>query len=178
MYKMRVKFGLDKGEMAQIVDIDRQVYGSEPFAVAFQWAEHRPEMYTLITRESTKNVDRVLGYGLVMPLRKIALDALKDGKMGEEELELKYLAEKDPEGFYIASLAVNPSIRSKFPIVSGLIIGNTIAPAIKGDRETLAVTVTRAGENMCKLYGMKQVGENNLFKTMEDHKPKVFGNRK
>ena len=99
-------------------------------------AEQRPEFYTVISRGNN-----VLGYSLVLPLRREAYESLRAGKIGDFELQPRDISD-DPAGFYVASVAASRQIRNRFPLLCGVLVGLVGAQTIRASKEVIAMSRT------------------------------------
>jgi len=133
--------------LPQVCLLDLQNYNLSHPENWLRIAEQRPENYTTITRG-----DNLLGYSLVFPLKKAAYEALRAGRIGDFELQLKDLSE-EPAGFYVASVASSMRIRGRFPFLGGLLVGLVGAQTIKTPKEVIAIPVSRTGKNLAEILG-------------------------
>ncbi len=139
---LTIDFKLQKEYFGQLIDIDKAVFQQEPRPNQVAIAEKRPELYTIIRRG-----DKVVGYGLVLPLRKAALTALKEGRIWEDELDLGCLTDRLPTGFYISSIA---AIQDASERERAMIVGSTVSPPLRIPIETIAIPISEAGDRICR----------------------------
>lgn len=164
---LTIDFKLQKEFRDQLIDLDRTVYQQEPYQNQLLIAERRPEAYTIIRRG-----DQVVGYGLVLPLRKAAFDSLKKGKIWESELDVKCLADRTPAGFYISSIAARPDASER---ERAMIVGSTVSPPLRINFETVAIPISEAGARICiNLLRMTPVWSNPEWKGLGDYIPTLY----
>ncbi len=163
---LTIDFKLQKEHFGQLIDIDRAVFQQEPHQNQIAIAERRPELYTVIRRGND-----VVGYGLVLPLRKTALKALKEGRMWEDEIGLDCLTDR-PVGFYISSIAakLDASERER-----AMIVGSTVSPPFREKHETIAIPISEAGDRICRnLLRMMPVRSRTELKGLDGYIPIVY----
>jgi len=157
---------LKRRYVGQVVELDRINYQQAPFPAALAWAEQRPWMYTLLRRGET-----VLGYGLVIPLIKSAFEALKEGRMWEDEITLNYIAENSPRGYYLASIAANPEANYR---ERALIVGSTVGSLLRSPQEVIAVPISEAGDKIARMIHMEERWCSLKLPGIEKYRPKLF----
>ena len=161
---------LDKAYLEQLCDIDRAAYQLEPTPQALVWAERKPWMYHILRRG-----DEVLGYTLVIPLRKIAYDAMKQGRIWEEELRVSDIDGTDPKGFYGGSIAASPKVRfNRQPFITGTLCGILGGQLGRSSREIIAIPITEAGQNLAEMLKMFPITSELDIKGVDGYSPKVF----
>lgn len=150
----------------QLVDIDRFHFQEEPTTVAKQWAEKKPWMYTVLRRG-----DSVKGYGIVIPLKKLLFEAIRNGEVWEDGIGLEYIADIHPFGFYIASIASSPEASER---ERTMLVGATIGQVLKAPIETITIAISDSGERMCKMVKMDPKWSSLAIKGVGDYKPTMF----
>lgn len=137
---------LDPKFLDQVIDIDWDAFnvGPEPFFL--EMTQQHPELYVVARRG-----DQVKAYGLILPLRRVAFDAIKEGKLWETEFEMHDIDMINPHGFYIAAIAAHPraNIWEK-----GMLVGTTMGTVLRIPQEAIAVAVSQAGEDICHTYNL------------------------
>ena len=134
---------LDRSYIEQLCDIDRISFQSEPFQNALEWAKQKPWMYSVLRRGND-----VLGYTLIMPLRKNAYESIKKGRMWETEISVIDIDNTHPEGFYLASIASARITRNRFPFINGILCGIAGGQLERASLEIMAIPVTRVGQKI------------------------------
>ncbi len=164
---LTIDFKLQREHFGQLIDIDRIVFRQEPHPNQVAIAERRPELYTVIRRG-----DHVVGYGLVLPLRKAALTALKEGKIWEDELNIGCLTDRLPAGFYISSIA---AIQDASERERAMIVGSTVSPPFRTPFETIAIPISEAGNRICRnLLRMIPVRARTEVKGIDGYTPTTY----
>jgi len=159
---------LRREDIGQLCDIDRFNFNSEPTANAIELAERRPGMYHVLRRG-----DEVLGYTLVMPLRKITFDALKQGKIWEDELTVADVS-NSPGGLYICSVAASQRVKNRAPFVSGTLVGLVGGQVGRASTEVIAVPVTRVGEKIARMLRMVPVESELNVPGVDGYVPSMY----
>lgn len=158
---------LERAYLDQLVALDRTAYHQEPTRVSLDWAERRPEMYTILRRG-----DYVVGYGLVLPLRQAPFEALQDGNIWEDELLVSCLSDSStPDGYYLASIVAVPNATAR---ERAMIVGVTVGPLLRAPRETIAIPVSSAGERICHILQMQQRWSSLVLPGLDGYRPSLF----
>jgi hypothetical protein len=159
---------LEKRFLPQISDLDQINFKLEHPRNWIEISESRSDLYTLIRRG-----EEVLGYVLIMPLRRPTFEALKSGTLGDYEVGLRDLSE-NPAGIYVASVASSPRIRNKFGFIGGLLVGIVGGQIAKVPTEVLAIPISRVGEHMARILQMEELQEYDLLPGVEGYQPRIF----
>jgi hypothetical protein len=141
---------LKREYIPQLEEIDFATYGTMPSENYRKIASRFPDAYKLL-----RFGDKVLGYILLLGLNKNCLDALKQGKIGEEEISVIDISQTDPAGIYIASIASAPSVRNQKPFVSGTLVGSLAGRILDFRGEVVAMPVTRTGTNLARMLSLE-----------------------
>jgi hypothetical protein len=152
----------------QLFRIDASSFSEEPTENEIAWAEERPWMYRVLRRRND-----VLGYTLVMPLRKVAFDALRSGRIWEHDIRVKDISD-DPEGFYIGSVASSPSVRLIQPVITGTLLGVMAGQVGRSNKEVMAVPVSRVGEKIAQTIQMQPLDIFPEAPGVKGHVPQVY----
>ncbi len=164
---LTIDFKLQKEHVGKLIEIDRIAYQQEPHQNQLLIAERRPELYTIVRRG-----DHVVGYGLVLPLRKAVFKALKEGRMWEDELGFDCLTDRLPAGFYIASIAAKLEASQR---ERAMIVGSTVSPPLRARAETIAIPISDAGDRICRnLLRMSPILSNPALKGLAGYVPTVY----
>lgn len=155
MKSIKLDSRLKRKYIPQIAEIDFATYGAMPSENYEKIALRFPEAYKVI-----RFGNRVLGYTLVLGLNKRCLDALKQGRIGEEEINIRDISQTSPEGIYIASIAAANFVKNKKPFISGTLVGILAGQVIDFRGEVIAMPVTRTGINLAKMISLKPTGIN------------------
>ncbi len=161
---------LDRKYLGQLCEIDWTAFKLEPTAQAVEWAEENPWMYHVLRRG-----DDVLGYTLVMPLKKRAYDAMKQGRIFEDELELRDIDNNNPKGLYIGSIAASPKVRfNKHPFVTGTLCGVLGGQLGRSSREVIAIPFTKTGQKLAEMLKMRPIDSELDIQGVGGYSPRVF----
>ena len=164
---LTIDFKLHKGHIDQLTAIDRVVYHQEPDQNQMAIADRRPELYTIIRRG-----DFVIGYGLVLPLRKAVFKALKTGQIWEDEINLECLTERLPTGLYITAIATVPGASER---ERAMLVGSTVSPALRTPIETITVPISEAGDRICRnLLRMTPMRSRTELKGIAGYIPTIY----
>lgn len=167
MGKIMIDSSLNRKYLSQLFELDLANFG---IAEGDNWkkiAESKPELYSVLRRN-----DKVLGYTLVLPLRNQAYGELKQGRLSEEELNLKDITE-NPGGFYVASVASDPNAK-KFPFIGGTLVGMVAGQTMRLPMEVLTIAISRTGENLANMWNMNEIGNYDLLTGVNGFQPKIF----
>ena len=137
---------LDPEFLDQIIAIDWEAFNEGPDPFFLQMTETHPDLYVVARRGK-----QVKAYGLVLPLRKVAFDAIKAGKMWETELALRDLDLSNPHGFYVAAIAAHPRANIW---ERGMLVGSAMGTVMRVPQETIAVAVSQAGQDICHTFNL------------------------
>jgi len=165
MRNLRVFPRVEKKHFKQIEQIDSRRFGGNVNPEFFALAQKHPELYTVLCHNND-----VAGYGLVVPVSHFAVEAIKRGEMGEDEI-LKHVEVRKPEADYIASIASDPTAGA---ILRSRLVGYTLGPLLRSPREAIAVAVSEDGDSIAKEIGLKPIGENKTFIGLDGYSPKLF----
>jgi hypothetical protein len=150
MSRLSIDSQLKRKYVPQLEEIDFATYGIMPSENYRKIASRFPDAYKLL-----RFGDKVLGYTLLLGLNKNCLDALKQGKIGEEEISVRDISQTYPEGVYIASIASAPSMRNQKPFVSGTLVGSLTGRILDFRGEVIAMPVTRTGINLARMLSLE-----------------------
>lgn len=154
--------------LLQLCEIDRASFGSEPTPQAMQWAKAKPWMYYVL-----RAGEEVIGYTLVMPLREVAFNAMKKGELWENRLQVSDVADSDPKGFYVASIAAsNRMLRYSF--VVGTLCGILLGELGRCSKPVIAVPITRTGQKLAEILGMSPIPSELRITGVGGYLPRVF----
>ncbi len=157
---------LERKYVDQVIELDRANYEQDPFPAALAWAEQKPWLYTLLRRGET-----VLGYGLVIPLIKNAFEALKEGRIWEDEITLDDISETSPDGYYLASIAASADANYR---ERALIVGSTVGQLLRISKEVIAVPISEAGEKIARMIHMEEWRCSLKLPGIETYRPRLF----
>lgn len=157
---------LNRHYLDQMIELDKVNYGNYPGENFLDIAQRFPWAYTVLRRGHN-----VLGYGLALPLKKNAFDALKVAHMDEEELNSKHIGELSPAGFYFASLAVSPDANYR---ERAMIVGATVGPLLRLSTETIALAVSSQGEKVLKMIHMNPLWSSLNLRGLGGYRPMLY----
>lgn len=159
-------------ELAELLEIDRESFQSEPPRIAFEWFESFPWMYTLLKRQ-TESGWKTKGYGIVIPTTKFVLEGLRRGEFGEEELGRKRIRmPSEAETFYIASIGTKKDITT---YESSRLVGNVTGGVLRATTPVFAIAITESGERVAREIGLEpKPYAGNVFQGVDGYTPKFL----
>lgn len=159
-------------QLLALADIDRTNFQCETSEVALAWANKFPWMYTLIERETPEGWV-TMGYGLVIPTRKRVIEALRQGKIGEEDITGKEIKQpKDADGFYVASIGTTNEITT---YESRTLVGAAFGEVLRESRPVVVVAVTSSGERIAREFGLtSNTYQNQRFRGVNGYVPRLL----
>ena len=161
-----------RDELAELVEIDRWSYKSDPPKVAFEWAENFPWVYTLLKRQTEKGW-QTMGYGVVIPTDKFILEGLRRGEIGEEDIRKNHIRmPNEANCFYVASFGTRPNIST---YESSRLVGNVTGGILRAQVPVVAVAITSSGERVAREVGLTpKPYTSSAFQGIEGYTPKLL----
>jgi hypothetical protein len=133
-------------------------------------AEKTPWLYHVL-----RQGNNVLGYTLVLPLRKTAFNEMKTGEIWENELGFSDINEVNPEGFYLSSVAASSKVISaQQNYITGRLCGVAGGQLGRSSKPVIAVPITEKGQSILEMLNMKPIESNLDIKGVNNYKPKVW----
>ncbi|MBN2043127.1 MAG: hypothetical protein JW754_04960 [Candidatus Aenigmarchaeota archaeon] len=161
---------LERKYWGQLMEIDRLAYSKEPNPAEMEWAEKRPEMYTVLRRG-----EKVFGYGLVIKMKSTAMKAMKKAELWEDGIGLDCIANRSPLGYYVASIATLPGSTERERAIT---VGATVGQILKAPEEVIAIPVSESGDRICRMIRMEPLWSSLVLKGMNGYRPTLYSSRK
>jgi len=162
--------------------IDMHTFQRLPTESEVERALKSPWMFNVITYQRSGE-ERAVGYSMAIPLKRIAAEALQQGRMHESEINQSHLAQSfsSASGTYLAAvtssfrhLPQKPS-RIEQTAIRGRLIGLSLGQFIRNSNPVFAIAISPEGiSTVREFYGFKEEPYSGPMEGIKNCKPSLF----